>query len=159
MKNFELRLEGNSTRIARLTADTDEQAIRFSGLGFQANAWLVINMPSHQCGMIVDVHMVMEHIQATISGKDSLGQLEKLYKLKIGTLADGLAMTSFEAKVPRYFLLLSVHKVVKQDASYFETIGTYDEWDAPIAGFRARLKEELATFRAAHQDNIDESLE
>jgi hypothetical protein len=116
-------------------------------------------MPAHPCGLIVDVHMVMEHIQATISGQDSLGRLEKLYKLKIRTLADGLAMTSFETKVPRYFSLSSVHKVVKQDASYFETIGTYDEWDAPVSGFWARLKEELVTFRAAHQDNIDETLD
>jgi hypothetical protein len=48
---------------------------------------------------------------------------------------------------------------VKNDASYFETIGNHDEWDSPISGFRARLKEELSTFRAAHQDNIDEALE
>jgi hypothetical protein len=83
---------------------------------------------------------------------------DKLFKLKIKTLADGLAMKSFESKVPRYFSQSSVHKVVKHDASHFETIGTFDEWDTPISGFRTRLKEELQTFRAAHQDNRDETL-
>jgi hypothetical protein len=42
-------------------------------------------------------------------------------------LADGLAMTSFEAKVTRYFSQSLVHKVVKHDASYFETIGSYND--------------------------------
>jgi hypothetical protein len=163
MKSFENRLEEMETRVAQVTADTDEQAIRFAGLGFrssrEANAWLVLNMSEHHCGLVVDVHMVMEHIQASIAGQDSINRLEKMFKLKIKTLADGLAMTSFETKVPRYFSQTSVHKVVKNDASYFETIGNHDEWDSPISGFRARLKEELSTFRAAHQDNIDEALE
>jgi hypothetical protein len=115
-------------------------------------------MPDHHCGLVVDLHMVMEHIQAAIAGQDSISRLEKLFKLKIKTLADGLAMTSFETKVPWYFSQISVHKVVKHDASHFETISTFEEWDASISGFRARLKEELSTFRAAHQENIDEAL-
>jgi hypothetical protein len=82
----------------------------------------------------------------------------KLFKLKIKTLADGLAMKSFETKVPRYFSQSSVHKVVKHDTSHFETIATFEEWDTPISGFRTRLKGELQTFQAAHRDNIDESL-
>jgi hypothetical protein len=116
-------------------------------------------MPDHHCGLIVDVHMVMEHVQSSIAGQDSIGRLEKIFKLKIKTLADGLAMSSFEAKIPRYFSQTTVHKVVKADASYFDNIGRFDEWDAPISGFRARLKEELSTFRSAHQDNINETLE
>jgi hypothetical protein len=162
MKAFEERLETVSDQVSQVTADTDELAIRFAGLGFrtskEANAWLVLHMPDHHCGLVVDIHMVMENIQAAIAGQDSISMLEKLFKLKIQTLADGLAMKSFETKVPRYFSQTSAHKVVKHDASHFETIGTFDEWDAPISGFRARLKEELTTFRSAHQENIDESL-
>jgi hypothetical protein len=108
---------------------------------------------------VVDVHMVMEHVHACISGQDSIGRLEKLFKLKIKTLADGIAMTSFETKIPRYFSAAATHKVVKQDASYFDTVATFEEWDVPNSGYRTRLKEELVTFRAAHQDNIDETLE
>jgi hypothetical protein len=162
MKGFEGRLDKVSDRVSKVTAETDEHAIRFAGLGFrsskESNAWLVLHMPDHHCGLVVDVHMVMEHIQAAITGTDSISMSDKLFKLKIKTLADGLAMKSFESKVPRYFSQSSVHKVVKHDASHFETIATFDEWDTPISGFRTRLKEELQTFRAAHRDNIDESL-
>jgi hypothetical protein len=162
IKGFEVRLDKVSERLSQVTAETDEQAIRFAGLGFrtsrEANAWLVLHMPDHHCGLVVDLHMVMEHVQAAIAGQDSISRLEKLFKLKIKTLADGLAMTSFETKVPRYFSQTNVHKVVKHDASHFDTISTFEDWDAPISGFRTRLKEELSTFRAAHQENIDEAL-
>ena len=103
--------------------------------------------------------MVMEHIHAAISRLDSISRLEKLLKLKIKTLADGLAMTLFETKIPRYFSQSATHKVVKVDASFFDSIPTFEEWDHPNSGFRTRLKEELITFRDGHQDNIDEAFE
>jgi hypothetical protein len=84
-------------------------------------------MLEHHCGLVVDVHMVMEQVQAFIAGQDLIGRLLNMFKLKIKTLADGLAMSSFEAKAPKYFLPASVHKVVKQDASYFKTISSYDK--------------------------------
>jgi hypothetical protein len=104
-------------------------------------------MPDHHCGLVVDVHMVMEHIQqTTITGQDMITMLEKLFKLKIKTLPDCMAMKSFETKVPWYFSQSSVHNVVKHDALHFKTVGTYKEWDAPIFGFCAHLKTELQTF-------------
>jgi hypothetical protein len=66
IKSFESRIENLSTRMAQITVENDEQAIWFAGLGFrssqEANAWLVINIPGHHCGLIVDVHTVFEHI-------------------------------------------------------------------------------------------------
>jgi hypothetical protein len=163
IRSFETRIEELSTRMARITADTDEQAVRFAGLGFrtsrEANAWLVMHMPAHHCGLIVDVHTVMEHIQVQSFGQDSIKTLESLIKLKIKTMADGLAMTSFEQKMPRFFKKATSHKVIKDDASHFDTIASFDEWDAPGSGFRVQLKEELVTFRAAHLENIDVALE
>jgi hypothetical protein len=85
--------------------------------------------------------------------------MESLSKLKIKTMADGIAMTSFEQKIPRFFKKAAVHKVVKDDASHFDTIISYDEWDAPGSGFRVQLKDELVTFRAAHLEIIDSVLE
>jgi hypothetical protein len=113
-------------------------------------------MPKHHCGLVVDIHIVIEHVHFCISGQDSIGQMDKSFKFKIKTLADAIAMTSFETKIPRYFSQSSAHKVVKQDASYFDTISMYKEWDLPNSGYCTRLKEELVTFRAAHQHNIDE---
>jgi hypothetical protein len=163
MKSFETRLDDISSRVSKVTAELDEQAIRFAGLGFRsskdANAWLLMRMPEHHCGLVVDIHIVMEHVHSSISGQDSIGRMDKSFKLKIKTLADAIAMTSFETKIPRYFSQSATHKVVKQDSSYFDTIPTFEEWDLPNSGYRTRLKEELVTFRAAHQDNIDESVE
>jgi hypothetical protein len=163
IQSFEARIEGLSTRLSKVTADTDEQAIRFAGLGFrsmrEANAWLMIHMPEHHCGLIVDVHIVFEHIQVQSFGQDSIKALESLFKLKIKTMADGIAMTSFEQKLPRFFKKSTAHKVVKDDASHFDTIVSHEEWDAPGSGFRVQLKEELVTFRAAHLEIIDNALE
>jgi hypothetical protein len=163
IKSFETRIENLSTRMAQITAENDEQAIRFAGLGFrsarEANAWLVINMPGHHCGLIVDVHTVFEHIQIQSFGQDSIKTMESLSKLKIKTMADGIAMTSFEQKIPRFFKKAAVHKVVRDDSSHFDTIVSYDEWDAPGSGFRVQLKDELVTFRAAHLEIIDSVLD
>jgi hypothetical protein len=119
MKAFQDWLDKVSDRVSQVTAETDEQAIQFAGLGFwlsrELNAWLVLRMPDYHCGLVVDVHTVIEHIQAAIAGTDSISMFDKLYKLKIKTLADGLAMKSFEVKVPRYFSQALVHKVVKHD--------------------------------------------
>lgn len=117
-------------------------------------------MPDHHCSLVVVMHMVMEHVRMYISCKDLIGHLEKQFKLKIKTLVNGIAMTLFETKIYWYFsAAASTHKVVKHNASYFDTVETFEEWDVPNSGYWTRLKEELVTFRAAHQDNIDEMME
>ena len=120
---------------------------------------MVSHLPSHHCGLIVDVHVVLEHVQAQSFGHDSIKTLQSLAKLKIKTMADSLAMTSFEQKVPRFFKKSAAHKVVKDDASHFDTVVSFDEWDAPGSGFRLQLKDDLVTFRAAHLELIDNVLE
>jgi hypothetical protein len=163
IKSFETRIEDISTRLSKVTADTDEQAVRFAGLGFrshkEAHAWLEIHLPSHHCGLIVDVHVVFEHVHAQIFGTDSIKTSQSLIKLRVKTMADSLAMTSFEQKVPRFFKKSMMHKVIKDDASHFDTIVSNEEWDAAGSGFRAQLKEELLTFRAAHLELIESVLE
>jgi hypothetical protein len=62
------------------------RAIRFAGLGFQtiaeSNAWLETSLQKHQSGLIVDAHMVFEHIYHAIKGNDTIAIMEKLYKSK-----------------------------------------------------------------------------
>ena len=162
-KNFEKRLDDVSTRLAKVTSETDEQAIRFAGLGFrslrESEAWLAIHLPEHQCGLIVDVHIVMEHVHASIGGQEVIGQLQKQIKLGILTLADGLAMSSFQSKLPRFLSKQGAHTVIKNDTSFFSEVATWDEWDMPMTGFRACMKEALTSFHTAHQGNIDDTLE
>eukprot|EP00978_Attheya_sp_CCMP212_P017815 scaffold47998_cov47-Attheya_sp.AAC.1 len=51
-----------------------------------------------------DPHMVLEHIHYNIhGGANSLTQLEKLYKLKIETIVQGIPLQSFESSVPKIF--------------------------------------------------------
>jgi hypothetical protein len=44
--------------------------------------------------------MVLEHVNAAIEGQEAITCLEILSRLKIKTIADGLAMMSFETKLP-----------------------------------------------------------
>ena len=163
VSSFESRLDEMSTRVAKVTAETDEQAIRFAGLGFrsrrEADAWLAIHLPDHCCGLIVDAHIVMEHVNAIIEGQEIIGQLQRQIKLGILTLADGLAMSSYQTKLPRFLTKQGSHTVIKNDSSFFSEVQTWDDWDAPMTGYRAVMKEALTLFRTSHQNNIDDTLE
>jgi hypothetical protein len=50
----------------------DKRAIKFAGLGFQSiahsNAWLETELQPHPSGLIVDIHMVLEHIEYALEG-------------------------------------------------------------------------------------------
>jgi hypothetical protein len=164
IKLLESRIEDLSTHLSKVTTEIDEQAVRFAGLGrisfiTRRNVWLVCHLPAHHCGLIVEVHVVLKHIQAQSFGQDLIKTLENLIKLKIKTMADDLAITSFEQKMLRFFKKLTSHKVVKDDESHFDTVVSFDKWDAPGSGFCLQLKEELVMFRAAHLENIDNALE
>jgi FtsZ-binding cell division protein ZapB len=67
-------------------------------------------------------------------------------------------MSSFQHQVLRFFSKPGAHRVIKNDASYFNEILTFEDWDSPITGFRDLLKEQLASFRELHQINIDDTL-
>jgi hypothetical protein len=114
ISTFEGRVNGLENKVQKISADSDETAIKFAGLGFRSQketaAWCEIAIPHHNCGLIVDAHMVLEHVNAAIEGQETIHRLEKLSRLKIKTIADGLAMTSFETKLPRYFLHLALIK-------------------------------------------------
>jgi two-component sensor histidine kinase len=71
---FETRVSEMEIEMNRLTSQTDQQAIRFSSLGFrgkeEANAWLAINEPSHDYCLFVDAHMVLEHVRWWLARED-----------------------------------------------------------------------------------------
>jgi hypothetical protein len=158
ISTFEGRVNGLENKVQKISADSDETAIKFAGLGFRSQketaAWCEIAIPHHNCGLIVDAHMVLEHVNAAIEGQETIHRLEKLSRLKIKTIADGLAMTSFETKLPRYFSAPGPHKIIRSDASYFNKLPNHEDWDSPSTGFRDRLKEELTEFKAAHSEHI-----
>ncbi len=78
----------------------------FHNLGFKskrkADAWLIINAPKQEFGYLVDFYTVMEHINQQFTGMDLLSSLGKLYKLKLRTISEGVAITSFENNNPHF---------------------------------------------------------
>jgi hypothetical protein len=160
---IESRVDELERKLNSVLAKTEERAIRFSGLGFQtiseSNAWLEISLRRHQSGLIVDAHMVFEHVFHAIEGIDTIAVMEKLYKIKVMCIADSVAMTSFDAKTPKYFSRLQGHRVLKLDASYFDTITSHADWSDVATGYKMRLQEALAEFQESHAGFIDQAVE
>jgi hypothetical protein len=157
---LEKRFESMDIKVGKLLAKGDDLAIKFSGLGFtkptDANSWLEKELPHHPSGLIVDAHMVFERIFYNMDNSDTLQRLQQCYKIKVTTIADGVAITSFDSKMPKFFSRSHGHKVVKSDGSFFDAIGSYQEWDDPATGYRLRLQEELSNFEDIHGTYLDE---
>jgi hypothetical protein len=163
LANVEARVDKVEIELSHLIASTDERAIKFASMGFRRSeesaSWLATHSPSNDFGIFVDAHMVLEHIHYTLHGTDALKRLESLYKLKIDTISQGLAITSFENTIPKMFSKSLDHKVLRDDASYFNMIPNFHDWDLKDGGWRDKIKEELVRFSMGHARTIDEIFE
>jgi hypothetical protein len=74
----------------------------------------------------------------------------------VTTIANGVAITLFDSKIPKFFSKSHGHKVVKTDSSFFDAIGLYQDWDNPSTGYRLWLQEELSNFEDIHGTYLDE---
>jgi hypothetical protein len=138
-QQVKIRINEIEEKLHGLLAKSDKRAIRF--LGFQ----------SIEAGLVVDAHMVFEHIYHAIKGIDTIANMEKLYKIKVSCIADSVAMASFDArKTPKYFSKLHGHRVLKMDASYFDTIASHSDWSDVVMGYKMKLQEALAEFQESH---------
>jgi hypothetical protein len=157
---IEERLTSLDIKVGKLFAKGDDISIKFSGLGFtkppDANSWLEKELPRHPAGLIVDAHMVFERIFYNMDNTDTLARLQQCYKIKVSTISDGVAITSFDSKIPKFFSRSHGHKVVKTDGSFLDAIASYQEWDDPGTGYRLRLQEELANFEDIHGTYLEE---
>jgi hypothetical protein len=157
---LEKRLDLMDVKVGKMLAKGDDSAIRFAGLGFtkpsDAHSWLEKEMPHHPSGLIVDAHMVFERVFYNMENSDTLQRLQQCYKIKVTTIADGVAITSFDSKIPKFFSKSHGHKVVKTDGLFFDAIASYQEWDDPSTGFRLQLQEELSNFEDIHGTYLDE---
>jgi hypothetical protein len=100
--------------------------------------------------------MVSEQVFYNMDNSDTLQQLQQCYKIEGTMIADGVAITSFDSKMPKFFLQSHSHKVVKSDGLFFDAIGSYQEWDNPAMGYHIRLQEELANFEDIHGTYLKE---
>lgn len=150
--------------IASLRAINDARAILFCSLGFKnrrdVENWLLQYSPNTSFGLVLDVHMICEHIHAQLFGREStLVNLQNLAKLKLKSDTGGLAATSFERRIPKIFLKSVAFKAVRQDTSYFYTITSYCEWCAPDDGFRDSFLKLLKEFQQDHQQLLAAELD
>jgi hypothetical protein len=101
------------TKVVGLVAKSNERAIVLAGLGFQSfaasNAWLEIELPGHQSGLIVDAHMVFKHTHNAIEGVDTIATMDKLYKIKVALITDSVVMTSYDVKMSKLFCKTQGH--------------------------------------------------
>ena len=138
------------------------EAIKFNNVAFpskaESDAWLELHMPTGNFGYLIDFHTLMEHIHHAISGVDSLKQLQNVYKLKLSTIAEALAVTSFEVSSPRFLSATGSHTVIDNETSYFTHIKSYKSWNDPSSGFKYRWKKEMERFRRGHLHTIKEKL-
>jgi hypothetical protein len=80
IKKFEWKVvEAMNNRLNRILIKSNRACIQLSGLGLdtlpKAIAWLAENFPNHKFGLIVDPHMMEEHIQSSISGEECLPKM------------------------------------------------------------------------------------
>jgi hypothetical protein len=155
------------SRIDNLSEGKDSKAIDFFGLTFRshmdAESWVFENLEASY-GLIVDAHLVMEHVFYHAFSEDgALKELNSLFKIKIDNLTQGLAMASFDTRMPKFFSvpaqsLNKKPKVKKPDSSHFENIDSYEDWDLPVMGFRSKLKDQFQEFEETHVRMIKELL-
>jgi hypothetical protein len=114
---------------------------RFFGLGYKdcraSERWVQEHLQDCVFSLIVDVHLVIEHIYNAISVNDvTLKQLQSVYKLKFENLTQGLAVSSFDARIPNYFSKTCnlVTKSSKSNVSCFDSTPSYALWDEPQSG-------------------------
>jgi hypothetical protein len=67
-------------------------------------------------------------------------------------------MTSFDAKIPKYFSRLQGHHVLKLDVSYFNTIISHSDWADVATRLKMRLQEALAELQESHDGFINQAV-
>jgi hypothetical protein len=148
-------------KVGKVFAKGDDVSIKFLGLGFteppDSNSWLEKELPHHPAGLIVDAHMVFERVFYNMDNTDTLAQLQQCYKIKVNTITDGVAITSFDSKISKFFSQSHGHKVMKADGLFLDAITSYQEWDDTGTGYRLCLQEELSNFEENHGTYLKEN--
>ena len=145
-----------------LRSQNDTTAIKFGQLGFRSNkdcdAWMETYHPGEEFGLLLDFHLLFEHVYVQMTGQKLISNLEKIYKMKLRSNNQALAISSFESRLPRFFTQ-DIKSPIRKDESYFPAIKSWDDWDLPNDGYRDRLNMELHLFKTGHQEALEAELE
>ena len=107
------RMDDMQAEMSNLGSDSPD-VINYQNLGFrnpeEANAWIEENCPQGKYGLIVDFHIMMEHVEQKIKGVDALARLEKVHKIKLPSNSEAVAIASFQIMIPRFFASKAIIK-------------------------------------------------
>lgn len=155
-----LKLESS---VRNLESQELKDAVKFARLGFrnlgEAQAWIEKHQPGDfTFGLVVDVHMVFEHVYVKLNSADSsqstVTRLDALRKLGVTSLNLGNALGSFDTQVPKIFAKDESSPHSKHDESFFDQIPDYEAWDLTDYGHRDKILNQLHMFELAHKDAI-----
>ena len=97
------------------------EVISYQNLGFRNpekdNSWIEENCPHGKYGLIVDFHIMMEHVEQKIKGVDALARLEKVHKIKLPSNSEAVAIVSFQIMIPQFFCKQGYYKVIDSTES------------------------------------------
>ena len=131
--NDQLRDIEGLVHTLKVVANT--QAIKTGSLGFrssrESDAWFESNRPGGELGIILDFHMVIEHVLNTLNGTDIMKSVERVYKLKLATMN--------QAPLPRFLRKVAGLRFVKGDSSHFDNLDNFKDWNIPNDGIRDKL--------------------
>ena len=144
------RMDDIQAEITNLGGDSPE-VVNYQNLGFrgpeEANAWIEENCPQGKYGLIIDFHIMMEHVEQKIKGVDTLARLEKVHKIKLPSNSEAVAIASFQIMIPRFFSKQGDHQVIDATESHFTNIKSFNDWNNSASGFKVKLKKQMERFR------------
>jgi len=158
------RIKSLEKEMSQVRATSDHTVIQYAKLGFRSqsecDSWIELHQPKGDYGLLMDFHTVLEHAHLQLAGQKILPNLQSIYKMKLQSNNQAVAMTSFEDRIPKFFGGEGrTVNIVREDDSYFKSIRTWEDWNMPNDGLRDQLKRELTVFEIGHKETLDAELE
>ena len=166
----------SSSRLHRIEEDiinlkkaSDKESVKFAKLGLKSYAesvtWTDLNYHKESVysgfGYFSDVHVIMAIISiemgssvATNPNVDYIKDRADFVKLKLKNKWERYMTTSFDRTIPKLLLSNTKFQIVKDIASYFDTVPLWEQWESTEMGFRTRIIKALANHKRTMEDYL-----
>ena len=93
----------------------------------EVNAWVEEYYPHGKYGLVVNFHIMMEHVEQKIKGVNDLARLKKFDKILLPSNYEAFAFTSFQNLIPKFFTKTREYRVIGQNMSHFTIIPSWGD--------------------------------